>query len=103
MIQATIYDGLEFLMSLFRQGLGYSAINTACSALSAIITLGNKTTFGKHPLVTRFMKGIFELKPSLPWYTVISDVGIVLRFLQDFPPLKELALQQFTKKLCYLH
>lgn len=91
MSQATIYDGLEFLMSLFRQGLGYSAINTARSALSAIITLGDKTTFQEHLLVTRFMKGIFELKPSLSWYTVIWDVGIVL------------ALQQLTKKLCYSH
>lgn len=91
MSQATIYDGLEFLMSLFRQGLGYSAINTARSALSAIITLGDKTTFREHLLVTRFMKGIFELKPFLSWYTVIWDVGIVL------------ALQQLTKKLCYSH
>ena len=91
MSQATIYDGLEFLKSLFRQGLGYSAINTARSALSAIITLGDKTTFREHLLVTRFMKGIFELKPSLSWYTVIWNVGIVL------------ALQQLTKKLCYSH
>ena len=57
--QAIVYHSLEFLTSLFRQGLGYSAINTARSALSAIITLGEKTTFGEHPLVTRFMKGIF--------------------------------------------
>lgn len=49
MSQATIYDGLEFLMSLFRQGLGYSAINTARSALSAIITLSDKTIFLRAP------------------------------------------------------
>jgi len=70
MNQVTVNDGLEFLTSLYRQGLGYSAINTARSVLSAIITLGDKTTFGEHPLVTCFMKGIFELKPSLPRYTV---------------------------------
>lgn len=90
MSQATIYDGLEFLMSLFRQGLGYSAINTVRSALSAIITLSDKTTFREHLLVTQFVKGIFELKPSLSWYWVIWDVGSVLEL-------------QLTKKLCYSH
>ncbi|KAL9962673.1 hypothetical protein ACROYT_G031795 [Oculina patagonica] len=102
MNQATVNDGLEFLTSLYRQGLGYSAINTARSALSSVITLGGKTTFGEHPLVTRFLKGIFELKPSLPRYTVIWDVGTVLKFLQTFPPITDLTLKQLTKKLVTL-
>ena len=84
MNQATVNDGLEFLTYLYRQGLGYSAINTARSALSAVITLGDKTTFGEHPLVTRFLKGIFEIKPSLPRYSVVWDVGTVLKYLQTY-------------------
>ena len=82
MNQATVNDVLEFLPCVYRQGLGYSAINTARSALPAVTTLGDKTTFGEHPLVTRFLKGIFELKPSLPRYSVIWDVGTVLKYLQ---------------------
>lgn len=102
MNQATVNDGLEFLTRLYRQGLGYSAINTARSALSAVITPGDKTTFGEHPLVTRFLKGIFELKPSLPRYSVIWDVGTVLKYLQTLRPLADLPLKQLTKKLVML-
>ena len=76
-----------------RLGLGYSAINTARSALSSVIMLGHNTTFGEHPLVTRFLKGIFELKPSLPRYSVIWDVGTVLKYLQSLPGIKESTLK----------
>ena len=43
---ATINDGLDFLTLLYKQGVGYSAINTARSALSSAITPADKTTFG---------------------------------------------------------
>jgi hypothetical protein len=84
---ADINDGLKFLTYLYYQGVGYSAINTARSALSAVITLGSHRTFGEHPLVTRFLKGVFELKPSLPRYSVMWDVGIVLKHLQAMAPM----------------
>ena len=48
-------------MTLHSQGLSYSSINTARSALSSILKLDNCDNFGTHPLVTRFMKGIYEL------------------------------------------
>ena len=102
MNQATVNDGLEILTYLYRQGLGYSAINTARSALSAVITLGDKTTFGEHPLVTRFLKGIFEIKPSLPRYSVVWDVGTVLKYLQTLRPISDLPLKQLTTKLVML-
>ena len=44
------------------------------------------------------MKGIFELKPSLPRYTEIWDVGTVLKFFQDVPPINDLTLKQLTKR-----
>ena len=49
--EPTVKNELDFLATLFHQGLGYSAINTARSALSTVITTQNDTTFGKHPLV----------------------------------------------------
>jgi len=60
----TIKDGLDFLTLLYKQGVGYSTINTALAALSLVITPADKTTFGEHPLVFRFLKGTFELRPS---------------------------------------
>ena len=72
------------------------------SALSAVITLGNHRTFGEHPLVTRFLKGVFELKPSLPRYSVVWDVGIILKHLQAMTPMEDLSLAMLTKKLTTL-
>lgn len=87
---------------LYKQGVGYSAINTARSALSLVITPADKTTFGEHPLVTRFLKGTFELRPSLPRYSTIWDVGIVLTYLWSFPALNDLTLRQLTLNLTML-
>ena len=98
----TINDGLDFLTLLYKQGVGYSAINTARSALSSVITPADKTTFGEHPLVTRFLKGTFQLRPSLPRYSTIWDVGIVLTYLRSFPALNDLTLKQLTLNLTML-
>ena len=82
---ATINDGLDFLTLLYKKRVGYSAINTARSALSLAITPADKTTFGEHPLITRFLKATFELRPSLPRYSTMWDVGIVLTYFRSFP------------------
>ena len=66
---ASIDNDIDFLATLLVSGLGYSAINTARSALSSVLILSVNTTFGSHPLVKRFLKGVFELKLSLPRYS----------------------------------
>ena len=57
--RASIENGIDFLASLYEQGLGYSAINTARSALSSVLDFPDSNTSGTHPLVTRFLKGAF--------------------------------------------
>ena len=99
---AGVLEGLAFLTQLHNQNLGYSAINTARSALSSILTLQENRTFGEHPLVTRFLKGIFELKPSLPPYSFVWDVGVVLRYFQSTDYPQAMNLEGLTKKLTTL-
>ena len=67
-----------------------------------IITLDSQRKFGEHPLVTRFLKGVFELKPSLPRYSVVWDVGTALKHMQSMAAMKELPLSMLTKKLTTL-
>ena len=50
------------------QGCGYSVINTARSALSTIINDDN-LPIGKHRLVKRFVRRVYNIKPSSPRYT----------------------------------
>ena len=77
LFQPGVHNGVEFLVSLYKAGLGYSAVNTARSALSSLLIFENNEKFGDHPLVVCCMKGIFELKPSLLKYNEIWDVRIV--------------------------
>jgi len=64
-MNATVQVGAEFLAKLFKENtIGYSAINTARSALSAIITPINGIPLGRQPLIQRLMRGVFKQRPS---------------------------------------
>jgi hypothetical protein len=60
------------------------------------------TTFGNHPLVTRFVKGVFVLWPALPRYTEIWDISLVFNYLQTLHPIEELNLKELTLKTVML-
>ena len=97
-----VTQGVEFLVSLFRSGLGYSVVNTACSVLSSIITLGDGSKVGEHPLVCRCLKGIYELRTALPKYSRIWDVNIVLNLLKTLDSASKLSLKDLSLKLTML-
>ena len=65
-LNPSIGEILSFLTQLHAEGLGYSAINTAKSMLSSMFQVIHSRDIGNEVLVKRFMKGIFQLKPSLP-------------------------------------
>lgn len=76
---------LEFLASLYHSGLSYSALNTARSALSSILSFGDSVPLGQQPLLKRFMRGVFNLRPAIPRYEFTWDVSKVLTYLKTFP------------------
>ena len=96
-----ISDALEFLMGLYSQGLSYSTLNTARSALSSILSFSDCHSFGSHPLVVRFMKGVFETRKPKPKYE-IWDASKVLNYLSTLHPVKELPLKDLTLKVLML-
>ena len=67
-IQATTEIGIEFLTEYFKTGVGYSSVNSARSALSNIIKPVCNVPFGKSPLVCRFLKRVFNIRPAFPRY-----------------------------------
>ncbi|CAG2254849.1 unnamed protein product [Mytilus edulis] len=99
--KATELNVLEFLTSLYEIGLGYSAINTASSMLSSFMSVNQEKTVGQWPLVKR-LKGIFNLKPSLPRYQRTWDVEVVLKYLKTLSPVYMLSLRVLTYKLVTL-
>lgn len=72
---------LDYLASLMTDGCGYSAINTARSALSGFIIVDNLPV-GQHPLVKTFLRGVhvFNIKPCFPKYGITLDVNIVFEY-----------------------
>ena len=59
---------LEFLTDLFDKGLQYRTINTYRSAISMTHLPLDGSLIGSHPLVSRFMKGVFQSRPPCPRY-----------------------------------
>ncbi len=95
-------QAVDFLSYLFQEGLGYSGVNTARSALSTILALQDGFKFGEHPLVCRFMKGVFELKPALPKYKEVWQVSTVIDYLKTTKPAGQLNLKDLSQKLAML-
>ena len=77
-------------------------MNTARSALSCILTPVNGITFGAYPTVTRFLKGVFESRPTVSRYTETWHVGTVLRHLKAIPTTKDVPLKDLTFKTVML-
>ena len=92
---------LDFFTKMFKKGLGYSCLSTARSALSTYISIDG-VPLGQHQLVKRFMKGVFNLRPSLPKYEVTWDTNIVLAFIKKLSPVRKLDLKMLTLKLVTL-
>ena len=89
---------------LYEKGLSYSTINTATSMLSSILQLNVNSSipFGQLPIVPRFMKGLFKLRPALPRYKSIWDLNIVVNYFRGRPVAPELSLKELTLKLTFL-
>ncbi|XP_013394424.1 uncharacterized protein LOC106161898 isoform X1 [Lingula anatina] len=98
----SVNDVIEFLTELYNKGLGYSSLNTARSALSSLGILLEQYTAGSHPQVIRFMKGVFNLRPSTSRYMDIWDVDQVLCYLRKLSPVRNISLKDLTLKLAML-
>ena len=101
LLSAPLYVGINYLADLAGR-VGYSAVNTARSALSSVITLRDGSSFGKHPMVKRLLKGVFEDKPSLPRYGKTWDLNVLLCFLRTLPEYDKISLKELTYKLVVL-
>ena len=69
----------------YESGLSYCGINTARSALPTIILLPGGSSFGNHPIVTRFLK----IKTRIA--ALQGHMGC-LCYLKTLSPLEELHL-----------
>ena len=57
---------------------------------------------GEHILVSRFMNGVFNLRPPQPRYSKMWDINKVLIFLKGFGGNEDPTLRQLTLKIAML-
>lgn len=89
---------LRFLSKKFKEGASYGSLNCLRSAISLV----SKEKIGDSPIITRFLRGVYKLKPSVPRYKGTWDVAVVLEYLAKLYPLKDLSLVDLTDKTVML-
>lgn len=77
-------------------------INTHKVTITQTLGLFNKSWRENLYLVSKFMKGVYNLKPPLPRYTFTWDISVVLNYLSTLFPLRSLSIKDLTFKLCTL-
>lgn len=93
--KVTVFNVLDFLMTLFDHGSKYGTMNTAKAALSLILD----SEVVNNQLIKRFMSGVFKLRTPLPRYNCTWDPSLVLDYLSNWYPNENLSLELLTKKL----
>lgn len=79
---ASALQVISFLNSLLlAEEVNYGSLNTHRSALSLILT----EDIGKDPLLKRFIKGVFRLRPPKPRYDTTWDPKVLLDYLKNWP------------------
>lgn len=102
--QTKVGSVLLFFDSLYYgQHANYNVINSARSALSSVVSLDEEFySIGTHPLICRYLKGVFHLRPPVPRYRCIWDVSKVLNYLRKQSPAHKLSLRDLSLKVCTL-
>ena len=92
---------LEFLSELYERGLSYNTIAAAKCSISSLAKTPEGNNIGSDQDVVRFMKGIFELRPTLK-SDKIWEVNKLLNYYRNKPANDSLNLKELTKKTCAL-
>ena len=93
----SINNVLQFLADQFDSGLQYRSINSLRSAISMTHTNISGIPIGQHLLVSRLLRGIFNIRPPLPRYSQSWNVSMVINFLSNYKSA-DLSVFQLAKK-----
>lgn len=87
---------------MYKDGVKYSAIGTARSALSSFFAVysDGKLDLGNNILIKKFMKGVFNKRPTSSRYVSTWDPEVVLKYISSIG--SKLTLIQLSQKTCML-
>ena len=101
--RCTLVSILDYLTSLFEEGLEYNTIGVNRSVMSGYHEKVDDIPVGQHPLVTSLMAGIFNSRLLQPRYIFVWDFQVILNFIQKNWGISSSVIdQELTYKLCML-
>jgi site-specific recombinase XerD len=94
---------INYLVKLFRAGRSPSTVNLHRSAISTISNMVNpEIKPGDNPVVSRMMKGMWEIKPQKAKYKEFWDPELILALLRKWGENSSMPLEKLTKKCIIL-
>ena len=87
---------VNFLAKIHLDGLNYSGVNVARSALSAVVEIPGIGQVGEHPLIKRLLRGVYLRTPPVPRYVTTWDVNVMFDFLRLKPNAMNLNLKDLS-------
>ncbi len=101
LIYPSVNTMLEFFLQLYKGGCLCSGLCAARSALASVVSIAGYSSISEHPMIARFLKGIFNRHP-LAKYVQIRDINVVLSLYNRLPENPLLSLEDLTQKLLML-
>ena len=74
---------LDFLSAIFDKRHAYSTSKSAKCARETILHIRSYDSLNKHPLINKYMTGMFNLRPPKPKLSFAWDVDILLRYFEQ--------------------
>ena len=87
---------------MYRNGCSYSGLCAARNALSSSIIIKGYLKLSDHPLVSRYLKDIYNRHPPLPNYVDIWDLTLFLKYYEQKQNNNCLEFKDLVKKTMML-
>lgn len=91
LISGPVSTVMNFLAHLFKEGYQYRSLNAYHSAVSYVHEIVDGYEVGQHTLLSRVMKGAFNLRPPQPRYETTWDVTKVPNHIEAMGPSESLS------------
>uniref|UniRef100_A0A1X7VY44 Core-binding (CB) domain-containing protein n=1 Tax=Amphimedon queenslandica TaxID=400682 RepID=A0A1X7VY44_AMPQE len=73
----------NFLPTIYQEGYQYNSVNAYRSAISSVHEKLDGLLVGQHPIITRLVQGVFNVRSPIPRYSNTWDVQRVLNYLDS--------------------
>ena len=93
---------LDFLSQIFVKGHAYSTINSTKCAIATIVCRPPYNALNKHPLINKYMTGVFNLRPPKPKLSFVWDIDILFKYFEQQGDNNSLSDKLLTQKLLIL-